>query len=193
LNRGSVRRELASSPSSQPAAIITRIFGAGSHKTKSIENAYYVGTGGSSQTAHCIGQDCRYKAAPTANEGTAASIAFPHPAEARRSRTVGAPFGLDAREVEGAHGEFSPGQMEELFAPSVEAFHGGDWRPRRRRRRGGDRHAALRRLSLAAIMAESTQAAGASIRKALARAADALKFRLGSGEAQASALLLVVD
>ncbi|MGO9238908.1 MAG: AAA family ATPase [Methylocella sp.] len=47
--------------------------------------------------------------------------------------------------------------------------------------------------SLAAIMAESTQAAGASIRKALARAADALKFRLGSSEAQASSLLLVVD
>ncbi len=66
-------------------------------------------------------QNCRrfctaqgWKAAP--DEGTAASIAFPHPAEARRSRTVGAPFGLDAREVERAHDEFSPGQGAAVVA-----------------------------------------------------------------------------
>jgi hypothetical protein len=40
----------------------------------------------------------------------AASIAFPHHVEARRARVAGAPFGLDARKVELADGEFAPRQ-----------------------------------------------------------------------------------
>jgi hypothetical protein len=46
----------------------------------------------------------------------AASIAFPHHAEARRARVAGAPFGLDAREVELADGEFAPRQSAALVA-----------------------------------------------------------------------------
>jgi len=48
--------------------------------------------------------------------GVETPIAFPHPAQARRSRVAGAPFGLDAREVDLADGEFAPRQSAALVA-----------------------------------------------------------------------------
>ena len=48
--------------------------------------------------------------------GVETSIAFPDPAQARRSRVAGAPFGLDAREVDLADGEFAPRQSAALVA-----------------------------------------------------------------------------
>jgi hypothetical protein len=44
------------------------------------------------------------------------AVDFLHPAEARRAHVAGAPFGVDARKVELADGEFAPRQSAALVA-----------------------------------------------------------------------------